>query len=90
MNTSDRIMQQILTDATPAERAEHQAIQQARAAQVQDTLTALADAQGATVLHLTAAEADTLRFVLGIIDPADFESAADAACFTAIVTKMGA
>lgn len=86
MQDNDRTFQTILRDATPAERAEHQA----HSAKVAETLTAITEAQGTTVLHLTAAETDTLRFILNVVIHDDFGSPADGAAFLSLCEKAGA
>lgn len=46
------------------------------------------DADGVTILTLTSTEADTLRFILGVVVTEDFEDAADRAAYLSLVEKI--
>lgn len=92
MITSDQTFQQIPAAATPEERAEQARVSADRLIEAIADDQAAADARAATpvTLALTAAEADTLRFILGVIASDDFESDADAANYETLCAKVGA
>lgn len=46
------------------------------------------DADSVTILTLTPAEADTLRFILGVVVTDDFEDASDRAAYLSLVEKI--
>jgi predicted transcriptional regulator len=80
MNSSDRVMHEVLTNSTPAERAEHMAQQRAQA-----------DADDRLGFHLTlsASEVDTLRWLLDSFDADDLSTDTDRDNLRSILRKIG-